>query len=109
VSRVLVVEDEPSILRLMVRALTEAGLEVIGAMRVADVRAINPGWRPDALVVDLGLPNGTVADVANMYPGVPSLIISGRMTGPSVRVDLPKPFAMSTLTHRVEQLLGIET
>jgi DNA-binding NtrC family response regulator len=77
--RVLVVEDHDSQRALYAEALQEAGHEVVA---VASVREVvhHPGVlvpRPDVLVLDHTLGDGTHEDVVRLLPGVRYLVVSG--------------------------------
>ena len=54
--RVLVVEDEPDLLRVVAQALREAGYAVDEAANGADGLAKATSWDYDALILDLMLP-----------------------------------------------------
>lgn len=99
--RVLVVDDDPGVLGWMVRTLVQAGYEVMPAGRVKNARlALGPF---DALILDIGLPNGGPKDVQAAHPGVPTLTISG---DPAKEPDLRKPFFSIDLVREVEALIG---
>lgn len=108
---VLVVEDERSIRELIREALGGAGLQVIEAPDGIAAIAIAEQRRPDAIVLDLGLPvmDGVeVADrVRDMYdPPVPIIVVSaaGRMEDASrIRAvaEIVKPFEIDDLVTAV--------
>jgi two-component system, cell cycle sensor histidine kinase and response regulator CckA len=111
---VLVVDDEPMVLRLMVRILTEAGFKVhaaadaLQALEVA-VRMPEPA---DVLVTDLRMEPVDGADLAKLivrqWPGVQVLYVSGfdadrlGIPGPLLR----KPFSPEQLIEAVRNLPG---
>jgi two-component system KDP operon response regulator KdpE len=79
--RVLVVDDEPAILRFLKPALVAGGYEVAeaGSMNEA-VRAI-ADRAPDLVVLDLGLPDGDGKDVirkVRAWSDVPIIVLSAR-------------------------------
>lgn len=99
--RVLVVDDDPGVLRWMLRVLRVAGFDAIGAGAVQEARAATGPF--SALVLDIGLPNGEPKDVQGAYPGVPTLTVSGdHEVGP----DLRKPFFGVELVQAVQAMLG---
>jgi two-component system KDP operon response regulator KdpE len=57
-SRVLIVEDEPDIARLVGLHLKQAGIESVFAGDAVTAMTIARKEDPDAIVVDLGLPGG---------------------------------------------------
>jgi signal transduction histidine kinase len=57
--RVLLVEDSPDTLAVMVRLLRMMGYEVATAGSVREAREVADGWPFDVLVSDIGLPDGT--------------------------------------------------
>lgn len=62
--RVLVVEDEPATIRLMVRLLQGLGYEVTAAASVAEATQwLNGATQFDLIVSDIGLPDGTGFDL----------------------------------------------
>jgi CheY-like chemotaxis protein len=72
VSSVLVVDDDPAFLALVVRMLEEIGVEVVltahdaaSAMREAEAR------RPDAALVDVGLPDRDGTHLARQLAELP--------------------------------------
>jgi len=116
VSRVLVVDDEPQILRALRINLRARGYEVITAAdgrEALDAAAANP---PDVVVLDLGLPDIDGVDVIAGLRGwttVPILVLSGR-SGSSDKVDaldagaddyVTKPFGMDELLARLRAML----
>ena len=98
-ARVLVVDDDPSVLRLMLTWLAEAGYDAIGASRVREAQLL-PGPFA-ALVLDIGLPNGQPRDVQAAHPGVPTLTVSG-----DLQAGLRKPFVGRDLVAAVQAVIG---
>ena len=66
-NRVLVVDDEPQILRALRTSLRAAGYEVATAGTVADALAIAALMPPEAMIVDLLLPDGTGTEVCREF------------------------------------------
>lgn len=98
--RVLVVDDHPEVLRLMVETLEATGLTVVGVGSVTEAKALPGPW--DLLVIDFGLPNGDGMEIAVAYPNVPTLFVSGRPNA-----DLLKPFTARQLCEAVEARLSM--
>jgi DNA-binding NarL/FixJ family response regulator len=69
---VLVVDDDPAFRRLAGRLLSAAGLGVVGeAGTVADATAAAQALRPDAALVDVGLPDGDGITLAGILTALP--------------------------------------
>jgi DNA-binding NarL/FixJ family response regulator len=69
---VLVVDDDPGFRRIARRLLTEAGLGVVGeAGSVADATAAARALKPDAALVDVGLPDGNGIALAGELTALP--------------------------------------
>jgi CheY-like chemotaxis protein len=77
--RVLLLEDEDAIRSAVARGLQAAGHQVCACASLAEVRARAPGFRPQALVSDLKLPDGTGLDIAREL-AVPAVFLSGYAT-----------------------------
>ena len=56
-SRILIVEDEPSFREALVRLLTRLGHDVRPAATARDAHALLAEWRPNAMILDLVLPD----------------------------------------------------
>ena len=79
--RVLVVDDEPQIRRFLKPALTAAGYEVITAETGQEALRLLAANAPDAVVLDLGLPDMDGKDVlreARAFSRTPIIILSAR-------------------------------
>jgi DNA-binding response OmpR family regulator len=115
-TRVLVVEDQKSLLRNLVRGLEEEGYEVAAATSVdeaLDLAAV----RPDVVVLDLMLPDGSGLDLLRRLRGEgfrqPILVLTARdsiedrVEGLDAGADdyLVKPFAFDELLARLRALL----
>ena len=117
---ILVVEDEPSIRRLVCRALGAKGYSVLEAsngLEGLELANAHPG-RIDLLLTDLVLPQMSgweLADrVSKSRPGTRALFISGYSAEVATRLGvaaegttlLPKPFTPGELVERVGEVLG---
>jgi len=112
VSRVLVVDDEPQILRALRTSLRGAGYEVDtadSAEGALTALALNP---PDAVILDLVLPDGTGTDVCRelrTWSSVPVIVLSvvGDETEKVAALDagaddyVTKPFGIDELLARL--------
>lgn len=113
----LLVEDELEIQSFLQRSLTEAGyqVEVAGDAKTAKRLAVECG--PDALIVDLGLPDqdgiSLILRLRQLGVSAPVLILSARRSvddrvrGLEQGGDdyLTKPFALAELLARLRNLL----
>ncbi|MGW5478369.1 response regulator [Streptomyces sp. NPDC004008] len=80
-SRMLVVEDDPSIVRALVINLQARRYEVHAAPDGATALSLAAVHRPDAVLLDLGLPDMEGVDVIRALRGwtrVPILVLSAR-------------------------------
>jgi len=118
---VLVVEDEPQILRIAERALRDAGYKVLAVGSCERALEIHATGVPiDILVTDIDMPemNGIelAARMRETEPGLRVLFMSGyaehAAVGHGVLAEddalLPKPFTPTRLAQRVRQLLDEE-
>jgi DNA-binding response OmpR family regulator len=115
-TRILVVEDQRSLLRNLVRGLGEEGYEVIPAASVSEARAAIAS-QPDVLVLDLMLPDGSGVELLRKLreEGLrqPILILTARdsvddrVEGLDAGADdyLVKPFSFNELLARLRALL----
>ena len=113
---ILVVEDEPQIAGIVRDYLEHAGFAVIPAGDGAAALALMRARRPDALVLDLGLPRVDGLDVIRAIrrdSRVPILILSARgdeadrVAGLELGADdyVVKPFSPRELVARVRAVL----
>ena len=61
--RILLVEDDPAIARSIVFTLERAGMTVTHSLLLGDARRQLELRAPDALVLDVGLPDGSGLDL----------------------------------------------
>ena len=111
-SRVLVVDDEPGLVRALAINLRAHGWEVATATDGAHALDLAASWRPDVVLLDLGLPDIGGLDVLAGIRGwsrVPVVVLSARQHGED-KVDaldagaddyVTKPFAMNELLARL--------
>ncbi len=79
--RVLVVDDEPQILRFLKPSLTAAGYDVITVATGADALKAAATNSPDIILLDLGLPDmdgKVVLQQLRMWSKVPVIVVSAR-------------------------------
>lgn len=110
-SRLLIVEDDPSIGSNLERALSNAGYVCELAISVNAARAI--AQMPDLALLDLGLPDGDGLDLARelmeRWPLLPVILLTARAEELDVVIGLDagavdyitKPFRLAELLARV--------
>jgi len=117
VVRVLVVEDEVRIAEILQAALSRSGFVVDPVRRCAEAREALSLTSYDAVVLDLGLPDGDgltlLANLQSSRNRVPVLVLTARDTvqdrvsGLDAGADdyLVKPFATAEVVARIKALL----
>jgi two-component system KDP operon response regulator KdpE len=111
-TRILIVDDEPQILRALRINLTARQYEVLTAADGTQALAVARADRPDIVVLDLGLPDidgvEVIADLRTWSP-VPIVVLSGRVDSHD-KVDaldagaddyVTKPFSVDELLARI--------
>ncbi|MEU4235582.1 response regulator [Nonomuraea sp. NPDC026600] len=111
-TRVLVVDDEPQILRALRINLVARSYEVAVAPDGTAALRQAADWHPDLIILDLGLPDLDGVDVIHGLRGwtsVPIIVLSGRAGSPD-KVDaldagaddyVTKPFGIDELLARI--------
>lgn len=116
VSRVLVVDDEPQIVRALKVVLREAGFQAVAAETASealDLAAVRP---PDAAIVDLVLPDGDGVEVTRRlreWSDMPILVLSAmgeeeqKVRALEAGADdyITKPFGARELVARLQAAL----
>ena len=115
-TRVLVIEDQRSLLRNLERGLAEEGYEVVAAASITEAcEAV--ARQPDLIVLDWMLPDGSGIDLLRQFRGQgiwqPVLILTARdsvddrVQGLDAGADdyLVKPFSFNELLARLRALL----
>jgi two-component system KDP operon response regulator KdpE len=114
--RILVVDDEPQILHALRSLLQGAGYEVDTAATAEQTRVLAAARSPDALVLDLVLPDGTGVDLCRELRGwtaVPIVILSAigeermKVAALDAGADdyVTKPFGVDEILARVRAVL----
>lgn len=114
--RVLVVEDEPSILDTVVYALETEGISVVGVGTCAEASARILAEPFDLLILDVGLPDGSGMDLCKQVratSAVPVIFLTARSSEVDRIVGLEiggddyvvKPFSPRELVLRVQSVL----
>jgi DNA-binding response OmpR family regulator len=119
----LLVEDDPVVRTFLADNLTADGYDVLVAGAGRDALRLLESKFPDAVVLDVGLPDGSGLDVvrevrradaavSRINPATPVIVLSGRgeeldrLRGLEAGADdyLPKPFAYPELLARIRAL-----
>ena len=115
--RLLVVEDNEELARLLIQGLAAEGHEADHLTTAAEARSALTTTRYAALVLDLGLPDGDglsiLREIRQRKDPIPVLVLTARgglhdrVTGLRSGADdyLVKPFALEELVARLEALL----
>jgi len=79
--RILVADDEPQILRFLRPSLTAAGYDVLTAQTATEALKLATNKAPDAILLDLGLPDldgKEVIERLRAFTQIPIIVISAR-------------------------------
>lgn len=115
-ARILLVEDDPAIARSIIYTLERDGLSVTHSLLLGDARAQISRQPPDAVILDVGLPDGSGLDLCRELRAagsLPVLMLSAqgeeidRVLGLELGADdyVSKPFSPRELLARVRSLL----
>jgi two-component system response regulator RegX3 len=115
-SVVLVVEDEPSYQEALNIGLTVEGFVVVGASNLAQARLLMSSTRPDLVLLDVMLPDGSGIDYCReIYDSsrVPVIMVSARTSEVDIVLGLEigaadyvtKPFRLRELVARMRAVL----
>jgi two-component system, OmpR family, KDP operon response regulator KdpE len=113
---ILLIEDEPQMRRFLRSALAAADVHLVEATTVREGLAQAAGRRPDLILLDLGLPDGSGIDLTRRlreWSTVPVIVISARgqeqdkVAALDAGADdyLTKPFGVDELLARIRVAL----
>ena len=116
---VLLVEDDPAIARTIIYTLERDGLQVTHSLQLVDARRQMALKRPDSLILDVGLPDGSGLDWCKQLRNdaasnsLPILMLSAqgeeidKVLGLELGADdyVTKPFSPRELLARVRSML----
>jgi two-component system, OmpR family, response regulator MprA len=115
---VLIVDDDPKLLKMLQRTLAYAGYRVFGATNGTEALAAVQAHRPDVVVLDWPMPGLDGIDVLKRLRAAAdqTLVlmltareaVESRLNGPESGADdyLMKPFAPADLLARISALLS---
>lgn len=114
--KILIIEDDPGLCRGISFALLQEGYETVTATDMHKGREQFQCWQPDAVLLDLNLPDGDGIDLCRQIRSqsdTPILMLTARdmeideIMGLESGADdyITKPFSISILKIRLEKLL----
>jgi len=116
--KILVVDDEPAMVKLIAQVLTEKGYEVLRAYNGQDALRLLFARRPDLVLLDIVMPGmdgwTTCSRIRDISPTIPIIMLSGRrkteddvVRGLDYGADdyLIKPVGNKELVARVRAML----
>jgi two-component system KDP operon response regulator KdpE len=115
-ARVLVVDDDPAIVRMVTRSLGARGYAVEGAASGAEMKTAMARTRPDVVLLDLALPDADGIELCasiREHSAVPVIILSAlseearkvRALDEGADDYLTKPFGIEELMARIRVVL----
>lgn len=111
--RILVVDDNDSVVELLVEMLAQENVEARGTTRSTDVMALIEDFEPNALFIDIEMPDINGLDllklIRDMHPDLPVVIVSGfvdkaallRATRLGISAVIEKPFGSAELREQL--------
>jgi two-component system, chemotaxis family, chemotaxis protein CheY len=106
-AKVLIIDDEPHMRRLVRRILHDAGHEVVEAQDGDEGILRVKGDRPDIVITDIVMPEkegiATILDLRRQNPSLPILAISGNLQSEAYLTIAEKLGADATWPSRSEQ------
>lgn len=115
--QIIVLEDDQELRALLCRGLREEGFHVTAAGTASELIELLPGTEPDAMIVDIGLPDADGRDVVQALraqgTAAPVIFLTARdalpdrLAGFAAGGDdyLTKPFAFAELVARLHALM----
>ena len=116
--KILLIEDEPHIRKFLKKTLLVLGFDVIEAIEAKHASKLLLSYKPDLILLDLGLPDKDgcewLKEVRSKYD-IPIIIVSARTETDQVVKALAmgaydyvkKPFDMPELVARIERVLRL--
>ncbi|MDZ7620527.1 MAG: response regulator [Patescibacteria group bacterium] len=118
-AKVLCVDDDPNVSAAIARSFAHRGLRVLRAFHGMQGLWLAANEKPDAIVLDLGMPNGSGEEVLeclkrnSQTASIPVIVLTGRSDpGLERRVErlgadrfLMKPTSAETLLNEINSLI----
>lgn len=108
--KILVIDDEPLILKTIERALGKVGFEVKTTVDVQGFRQMLSTEGADLVIMDMHMrgvnADALMAEVKVASPETKILVISGSFPGPREGYFLQKPFMIDELRRMVRNILA---
>ena len=117
--KILIVDDEPDVLKILSLRLEKTGYEVIGARDGRDALDLARKMIPDLIILDVYLPDMNGDDVARIMKNddklknIPIILISATATTVAQRTkecgadgSIAKPFEPEELIDMIKKILG---
>ena len=104
--RILVVDDDPGLLRLLSIRLNAEGYDVVAVESAAEALAALPRFRPDLVITDLRMENmdgiGLLKEIQRQSPGLCVLLLTAHGTIPDA-VEATQSGAFGFLTKPIDK------
>lgn len=119
--RILIIDDEPSILQFLRAILEDLGYEVVEALNGEEGMRLFQKGRFDLVITDMVMPVkdglSTIMELMDREPELPVIAMSGGGAVPKERYltvasylgnvrTIPKPFKREIITETVDELIG---
>lgn len=119
--KILIVDDEPDILKILSTRLWDRGYTVVSAVNAAHAKVLAKEHKPDLAILDIMLPDISGPDLANEFKEIPetrnmpviylSAILSkneerkmgGNIAGETI---IAKPYDIAELETKIRQKLS---
>lgn len=120
--RILAIDDEPSIRKLMQKTLAGEGYECLLAATAEEGVATCAQGKPDLILLDVNLPDGNGIEVCRRFKGradlrhIPILLVTGEANTVDNKIDgleagaedyIVKPFLPMELVSRIKSILKV--
>ena len=121
-ARILVIDDDDELLKILQKRLVKAGYEVLTASDGSEGINLYHKKRPDVVITDIIMPvkDGTevILELQKIFPDIKMIVMTGGGQGDAenylesiklctdVKYTLKKPFAMDELLKVVKKCMG---